>query len=130
MDLRNPYVILGLPFGASRERASIAFARKARGLRRKGDAGKDELTDLTWALNQLDEVIADPDKALDVYRIPADPNAFEASGVGVFNPPPERLARRTPSSADDARQMFDRSLAEVLRWTALHLAAATPLPSP
>src|ERR1700727_1939597 len=70
---RNPYVILGIPFGSSRARANVAFARKARSLRRAGAAGHDALTDLTWALQQIDEAIRNPAAALELYRIPANP---------------------------------------------------------
>lgn len=91
---RNPYVILSIPFGSSREEANVAFARKARSLRLRGAQGRDQLTDLTWALNQIDEAIGNPAAAMELYRIPADPEAFSAQGTGVLRPPPERLAAR------------------------------------
>ena len=84
---RNPYVILGIPFGATRAEANAAFARKARSLRRDG-ADLDQMTDLTWALQRIDVAIRDPATAMELYRIPADPEAFQGEGDGVLRPPP------------------------------------------
>lgn len=125
---RNPYLILGLPFGASRDEANVAFARRGRALRRQGDRGKDQLVELTWALNQIDEAIADPHAALEIYRIPADPNAFDPEGRGLFAPPPERMERRTEASNSDARASVERSIAEVLAWIANTLGQLTEVP--
>ena len=94
---RNPYVLLGLPFGSSRDQANIAFARRAKPYRRRPDS-KEKLVELTWALNQIDEVIKDHQAAIDLYRIPADPDAFDPDGQGVFRPPPEPLERQQPPS--------------------------------
>ena len=81
MSDRNPYVMLGVPFGSPRDVATRAFARKAKGQRRsRVSESKGELTDLTWALNQVSEAIRDPRTALDIYRVPADPNALEPTG--------------------------------------------------
>jgi hypothetical protein len=91
VERRNPYIVLGISFGASREEANKAFARKAKALRRRGGHGHTALTDLTWALNQVDEAIRQPETELGIYRVPADPHAYDGVGVGVFNPPPERL---------------------------------------
>lgn len=127
---RNPYLILGVPFGASRDEANIAFARQARSLRRLGDAGKDRLVALTWALNQIDEAIADPHSAIDIYRIPADPDAFDPPGRGLFTPPPEHLDRTTPASGEDARSAIERAVVEIMTWAADTAAARTPIPDP
>ena len=110
---RNPYLILGVPFGASREQATAAFVRRARPLRRGGPAATDELTDLTWALNQIDELLKAPDEVMDVYRVPADRAAFAAEGPGVLRPGPEQLAAR----ASDR----DAALLELRRAAALDL---------
>lgn len=127
---RNPYLVLGIPFGASRDEANIAFARQGRSLRRLGDEGKERLVALTWALNQIDEAISDPDSAIDIYRIPADPFAFDPEGRGLFTPPPERLDRTTPASNADARDAIERAVIESLTWIAESLASTTPLPPP
>lgn len=117
MKHRNPYVILGLPFGSSREEANVAFARKAKALRRQANLGRDALTDLTWALNQIDEALKHPDSAMHIYRIPADPDAFLSSGTGIFSPPPERLpARAADRSAalEELRRQAARQYLNVL----------------
>jgi hypothetical protein len=111
---RNPYLLLGVDFGTSREAANVAFARKARALRRAGPEGRERLTELTWALNQIDEALVDPERAIDVYRIPADPDAFDPDGSGLFRPPPERLERRTPGSGEDMATLTWHSTREIL----------------
>lgn len=96
-DDRNPYILLGLPFGASRDVASRAFAQRARGLRRQAN-GTEHLTELTWALNQIQEAVKDPRTALHIYRVPADPGALEPDQPGVLRPGPIRMARTTAPS--------------------------------
>jgi hypothetical protein len=129
METRNPYLILGLPFGSSREEANIAFARKAKRLRRAGERGKAELTDLTWALNQIDEVIANPALALEIYRIPADPTAFHSEGVGLFSPPPERMERRTGPSTDETRALVRAWAWEILAEVVVEYGRRRRLPT-
>lgn len=122
MDTRNPYVLLGIPFGASRDVANAAFARRAKRLRRDPN-GAQLLTDLTWALNQVDEVLRHPQLALDVYRVPADPSAFLPNGAGFLNPPPEKLQRRTRTSEVDHAAARVRSSRELLQAIADAVAA-------
>jgi hypothetical protein len=86
------------------------------------------LTDLTWALNQVDEVLRNPDLVLDVYRVPADPQAFKPAGEGFLNPPPEKLARRTETSPVDHDAARLRSSRELLAAMTLVVAANTRLP--
>jgi hypothetical protein len=97
--MRNPYVQLGVPFGASSDTAAAAFARRARGLRRK-PGGTEQLQQLTWALNQIQEVLRQPELALEIYRVPADPGALEPDGDGLLRPPPERLPRPSPPAGE------------------------------
>ncbi len=129
MDTRNPYVILGIPFGSSREEANLAFARRAKRLRGSGD--RRQLTDLTWGFYMIDEAISHPDAAMEIYRIPADPQAFEADGAGVFRPPPELLRARGPATPPQ-RSARSRPCAaqagpgELLRAR----AAQVPVPQP
>ena len=78
---RNPYVILGIPFGTSRSAANAAFARKAQALKRDGGS-LDQMTDLTWALQRISVAIREPATAMELYRIPADPEAFQPGGDG------------------------------------------------
>lgn len=127
-DLRNPYGILGLPFGASADEASRAFARRARGMRRRSD-GAEALTQLTWALNQIQEAIKDPRTALHIYRVPADPGALEPKEQGVLNPPPECMNRTTYSSERDWAALLDAARKEAHQAVIADLAERSPLPS-
>jgi hypothetical protein len=95
---RNPYLILGIPFGTGREEANAAFVRRARKVRR-GELPDLDLTDLTWALNQVDEALDDPLTALGIYRVPAVPAAFAGEGQGVLRPPARPPAARTGDGA-------------------------------
>jgi hypothetical protein len=127
-DLRNPYGMLGLPFGANREAASRAFARKARGLRRQ-PGSTEALTQLTWALNQIEEAIKDPRTALHLYRVPADPGSLDPEQPGVLKPPPVPLARTTPPSADAWAALLDTARGELRNALLVDLAERTPLPA-
>jgi hypothetical protein len=91
---RNPYLILGVDFAVSGDVARRAFAYAARRLRREGGAW--EVEDLNWALHEIEELHANPADLVSVYRVPANPSAFEPSGEGLFRAPPVALARRTP----------------------------------
>lgn len=96
MERRNPYLVLGVPFGASRDEATRAFARRTKFLRRLGPAGRTRHTDLTGALHEVESAPADPAARMAPYRIPIDPRtaALTSDGLfggGVFAPPPEVL---------------------------------------
>lgn len=126
-DLRNPYGILGLPFGASRDVASKAFARKARGMRRQ--TGSTELlTQLTWALNQIEEAVKDPRTALHIYRVPADPGALEPDQPGLLRPPPEPMSRATPPSEADWTALLNAARLEAQRAILVEVASTSSLP--
>lgn len=113
---RNPYMILGIPFGSSRAEANVAFARKAKALRRGGPDGIDQLTELTWALHQIDEAIRHPAAAMELYRIPADPELFRSHcGEGVLRPPPESLPARPGDRVADLAGLRLRAAHEYLR---------------
>jgi len=127
---RNPYIILGIPFGSSREDANIAFARKARALRRLGAAGRAQMTDLTWALNQVDEGISHPEAAMEIYRIPADPDAFTVTGDGVLAPPPEILPRRSGPDGTALDRLRATAAVEYLRYLVLLRASQIQAPAP
>jgi hypothetical protein len=130
MRHRNPYVILGIAFGSSREQANIAFARKARPLRRAGAAGRGELTDLTWALNQVDEGISHPNAEMSIYRIPADPVAFAVPGSGVLAPPPETMPARGGDRVAAFTQLKIAAAHEYLRYVVLLCAGQLQPPAP
>jgi len=127
-DLRNPYGILGLSFGASSDEASRAFARQARGLRHQDD-GTEKLTQLTWALNQIQEAIKDPGTAVHIYRVPADPSALEPTDHGLLNPPPEPMDRETESSDADWAALLDAARREAQQALVSDIAKHATLPA-
>ena len=98
-DTRNPYVILGVPFGASESEARAGFARASRRLKSGAEHARP-MEDLTWALHQIEQIIEDPALAFSVYRIPANPEAVNHSAEGVFSPQPEPLHRSTAPATD------------------------------
>lgn len=125
---RNPYVVLGVPFGTSRDVATAAFARKARRLRRQS-GGAELLTDLTWALNQIEEAIDDPQTAIHLYRVPADPEALTSDSTGVLNPAPEAMGRTSPESTQALQAFRKDALAEALTHAAKEWASVAQIPS-
>lgn len=126
IESRNPYIILGIPFGSSREVALAAFARKSRPLRRLGREGNAAMTDLTWALSQVSELVGDPAVNLTLFRIPADPASFSYDGAGVLRPPPEALERRYGDAAHAFQALRQRACQEYLRYLTLLLAEQRP----
>ncbi|MGW3283132.1 hypothetical protein ACWDR3_00640 [Streptomyces sp. NPDC001002] len=123
---RNPYLVLGVFYGAGRDEANIAFVRRTRALRRGLTQG--DPTDLTWALNQIDEAKSDPASRMDVFRVPAFPEAFEGSGPGVFEPGPEQLAARPGDMAGALEELRARAAVEwVKHLVALRRAGTEPI---
>lgn len=119
IEARNPYIILGIPFGSSRELALAAFARRSRPLRRAGREAAGQLTDLTWALSQVSELIKDPDANMALFRIPSDPDAFSYEGAGVMRPKPETLERRYTNADGAFKALQQRASQEYLRYLTL-----------
>jgi hypothetical protein len=118
MTERNPYLILGIDFGASRQDARRRFAHAARRVRREG--GRWQKEDLTWALHEVESLETNPADSVEIFRVPADPAAFEPAGEGLYKPPPVPLPRRTaPTSGEElealcatgARELVDAVLA-------------------
>lgn len=130
MEHRNPYILLGIPYGSSRELALTAFARKSRDLRRQGREGRVAMTDLTWALSQISEVTRNPQAALDIYRIPADPDAFRFSGSGALEPGVEHVPRRYREVPGAEEALRRRAAQEYLRYLVALTGEHTPLIAP
>ena len=130
MTQRNPYIILGIPFGSSREQANIAFARKARQLRQLGAEGRSRMTDLTWALNQIDEALRHPEAAMEVYRVPANPDAFVVNGDGVLSPAPERIPPPPGDHAAAVTAVQAAAAHEYLCYLVTVRAAEAAMPAP
>lgn len=97
---RNPYILLGIPYGAGASEARRGFATKSRLVKRGGSAHYD-VSDLTWALHELEQERVTDTTEIDVYRVPADPEVFVGSEPGLFNPPPEPFPIRSHSSRED-----------------------------
>lgn len=98
VDRRNPYLILGLPYGASAEDAQRAFARKVRSVRRN-DSSLFTVEDLTWALHAIEHVVEEASASVDFFRVPANRATLAAPRPGeLFAPTTSALARRSPAT--------------------------------
>jgi hypothetical protein len=124
---RNPYVMLGVPFGASSDVAQAAFARQARGLRRQPN-GAQRLHDLTWALNQITDFLRDPDLAIDVFRVPADPGALIPDSDGLLRPSAEPFGRQTGDSREDFLVLLRKAHQEALVVLQDEIASRSSIP--
>jgi hypothetical protein len=91
MERHNPYILLGVPFGATHDEATKAFLRRTKSLRRLGAASHSLHTELTAALKEIEDQPDRPDAVMTPYRVPADPDIDRHTGSGVFAPPPEQL---------------------------------------
>ena len=127
---RNPYVILGVPFGATAKEARSGFAKASRRLKEETGA-RYSMEDLTWALHQVEQIIESPAKAFDVYRVPADPTATEIPRDGLFNPEPKPIRRVTePSTKEQRRELQLRAIRELLRTALTAEPIHLPIPIP
>src|SRR5688572_9035636 len=103
-ERRNPYLILGIDFGAGPDDARAGFAKASRLLRRQADAPYS-IEDLNWALYQVEHAPSDPRTTVDHYRVPADHDLFASHDP--VGPPPQPLGRTTskrPELATELRQ--------------------------
>jgi hypothetical protein len=128
MPERNPYLILGVDFAASGDQARRAFAHAARRLRRHG--GVWDIEDLNWALHQVEELEENPANSVDIYRVPADPHAFDPVGDGLFRPGPARLQRRTPATDQQAlTEVRTAALSELDDLLIAEIGQTVPIPA-
>ena len=112
---RNPYLILGVPYGSSSEIATRAFAKNTK--RSKHEENYPySLEDLTWARNQIKAHLENPTSDLSTYRVPADPAALRPpqslAGVNILV---KVLERRTPA-------VTQQDLARVMEFIRTELA--------
>jgi hypothetical protein len=132
MPDRNPYLILGVDFGASSDDARHAFAHAARRIRRQGGAW--EIEDLNWALHEIESLEANPADMVSLYRVPANPAVFEPAGEGLFKPPPVCLERRTEAgdlaAHAEVRTAAAKELEELVLTTCAALADVSTLAYP
>ncbi len=77
-DRRNPYLVLGLSYGAPVQDVKRAFARRAKEVA-KGTFTAYGMEDLTWALHQLEQSQLDTDIDVTFYRVPANQSLFTSS---------------------------------------------------
>jgi hypothetical protein len=100
-DRRNPYLILGVPYGVSKDEARRAAARRSRQVKQLVNPHY-ALDDVTWALHQVEQVIVDPSSGVDVFRVPASAGILDAPvGQGLFRAPIMPLPRTSPSTSDE-----------------------------
>jgi hypothetical protein len=129
-ERRNPYVILGIPFGAGEAEARTGFAKANRRLRGL-DNSRYSMEDLTWALHQVEQMIEDPSKAFHVYRVPADSDAAAVQRPGVFSPLPNPIERQTEASTDEEREAVKmRAISELVRDALTTEIASLAIPKP
>jgi hypothetical protein len=112
---RNPYLILGVPYGSGREEATRAFAKASRRARRE-EFFPHSVEDLTWALNQIKAQIENPSTDLNTFRLPADPDVLSVPSLHdseAFKPKP--IERRTPPvTQQDLQDVMDQIREELL----------------
>lgn len=113
-DRRNPYLILGIPYGSSRGEGRRGAARRMHELRQSQDAPYSA-EDVTWALHQVEQVIDDAESAVEVFRVPAAPGILDApSGQGLFHPPAVPLPRKSgPLTDQEYKEIRHRAVASV-----------------
>jgi hypothetical protein len=106
-ERRNPYFILGLDYGTTeRDLINRGLSRASRRVRAMPSAPFD-VTDCTWAADELTRGGIDPATDVTTFRVPADPAVF-APTTDVPVPPPRNLARTTgPSDAALTRLRAD-----------------------
>jgi hypothetical protein len=113
-DRRNPYFILGIDYGASRDAARKASGCVIRKVKREPDAVYG-IEDVTWALHQVEQAIDDPASAINHFRVPANPDLFAEAPRIVLSLPPTPLPRATPApTPDELDGLRARALDEVL----------------
>ena len=122
--MRNPYLLLGVDYGASPDEARRRFARAARRIRREAGSAVS-IEDLNWALHEIQSRPGDPADDVATYRVPADPTVFTPAGEGLFAPPPVPLARTTETSEDDRARLADGLAADAADLVAAVVRATT-----
>jgi hypothetical protein len=124
-DRRNPYVLLGLPYGATPAEARRAYARRVRDVR-WGDRSSTDPSDLEWALEQVEHEHADPTAKFGVYRVPADAAVLRTpAGFGLLAPAPRAAPRRSQvSPAEEVAVVLDAARLDAAQHLLDRTAAA------
>jgi hypothetical protein len=109
---RNPYFILGLDYGTTeRDLINRGLSRASRRVRAQPSAPFD-ITDCTWAADELIRGATDPAADVRTFRVPADPAVFERT-ADVPVPPPRNLARTTGPSDEALTRLRAEILADI-----------------
>jgi hypothetical protein len=125
---RNPYLVLGLPYGSSPKDATRAFVRRSRAIE-QGTFVAYRITDLTWALQQVEQAAHEPKIDVTIYRVPANqsllaspPGVGDGGGTGFFNPAPVAIGRATgPVESEEVDVLLDKA---VVGWVGGLLGSA------
>lgn len=111
---RNPYLLLGVPYGTRPDVAQHAFGRAADRVRGSTDSAVT-VEDLEWALREVQSTERDPLADMTLWRVPADPDVLAPVDTGVLNPAPAPLGRTTgPQDATPLLPDVVHELTEVL----------------
>ncbi len=126
-ERRNPYIILGVPYGTRKAEAARAFARATRRLKRDPDAPYG-LSDLTWALHQVEQGLETLESADAIFRVPANAEVYSVCRYGLLRHRPSPMTRRTdPSDEELAEDLAAAAGMELLRHLLdKHSGSVTP----
>lgn len=113
----NPYLVLGVDFGASTTAANAAFGRATRRLRKQADAPYS-LHDLTAALSRIEEAqrSGDHDELAESFQVPADPEVYEVQpSEGLLLLPVQVQQRKTAAlSAESIDELRNEVIDDAL----------------
>lgn len=116
-ERRNPYLVLGLPYGSEIRDVRRAFAKRAKKVAARNMTAYT-MEDLTWALFQLEQSQHDPEVDITIYRIPANPETFrfqaeDTPEFGLFWPQAVPIQRRTaPSDREEIEELLDNAIVQ------------------
>ena len=96
----NPYLTLGIDYGASPSEASQAFALRVRDARR--GRGPHSMADLTEALHAIEHSVTPAMERIDLYRVPIRAAAYWPLPSKVPVPPARPMSRRSVAGAGRA----------------------------
>lgn len=130
-DRRNPYLVLGVAYGASIRDVRRGFAKRAK------DISNDLMTtytmeDLNWALYQLEQSLEDADIDVTIYRVPANPSVLNVSPMdskksGVPPNHSPSLDQWTNPFQVDSRATEDVIDTTIIDWVELYISSAVDL---
>ena len=134
-DRRNPYLVVGLPYGSSMKQVRKGFAKRTKDVT-SGAITAFTMEDLTWALSQLECSLSDPEVDVTGYRAPANPALFGSENgrsqeVGFFCPAPELVARASgPVTPEHLEGLVDETVSDWLEGILKQGADSFQIPYP